>query len=175
MSDDASKSAADEFLADLRKNVGATGTPQVARDPVNVATIRNWCDAMSETNPYFTDPDAAAAGTHGGSSPHPAMLNVWTMPGLRMGRRPGRDPRDPNAGVYGKLDAAGFVSVVATNCEHVYHRYLRPGDLLTGTQKLVDVSEPRRRPGSASGTSSPPRPSTTISTANTSVRCSSAS
>ncbi|MDH5236366.1 MAG: MaoC family dehydratase N-terminal domain-containing protein, partial [Acidimicrobiia bacterium] len=144
MSDDASKSAADEFLADLRRNVGATGTPQVARDPVNGATIRNWCDAMSETNAYFTDPDAAAAGPHGGLVAPPAMLNAWTMPGLRAGRRPGRDPRDPNAGVYGKLDAAGFVSVVATNSEHVYRRYLRPGDHLTGTQKLVDVSAEKK-------------------------------
>ncbi|MDH3705741.1 MAG: MaoC family dehydratase N-terminal domain-containing protein [Acidimicrobiia bacterium] len=136
----------DEFLADLQATVGASGTPQVARDPVNEATIRDWCDAMGEANPLFTDWEAAQAGPHGGLVAPPAMLNVWTMAGLHLGRRPTRDPRDPNAGAYGKLDAAGFTSVVATNSEQVYHRYLRPGDLLTGTQKLVDVS-PEKKTG----------------------------
>ena len=39
---------ADAFLALLRAEVGRAGTPQPARDPVNVSTIRNWCDAMAE-------------------------------------------------------------------------------------------------------------------------------
>jgi acyl dehydratase len=38
------------------------------------------------------------------------------------------------------LDAAGFTSVIATNSEHEYLRYLRPGDLLHGHNELVDVS-----------------------------------
>ena len=55
-----------EFVGPLRTHVGASGTPRVARDPVNEPSIRNWCDAMSEANPYFTDPAAAAGGPHGG-------------------------------------------------------------------------------------------------------------
>lgn len=140
----ADKPATDQFLDHLRATIGAAGTPQVARDPVNVSTIHNWCDAMAEANPYFTDPDAAAAGPHGALVAPPAMLNVWTMGGLRTGRRRTRDPNDPTAGVYGTLDAAGFTGVVATNSEQVYDRYLRPDDRLTGTQVLVDVSPEKK-------------------------------
>ena len=39
------------------------------------------------------------------------------------------------------LDEAGFVSVVATNVEYVFHRYLKLGDVISGRTKLVDVSE----------------------------------
>jgi acyl dehydratase len=42
------------------------------------------------------------------------------------------------------LDAAGFTSVIATNSEHEYVRYLRPGDLLLGYSELVDVSEEKQ-------------------------------
>lgn len=139
--DDTTEADKAAFLARLRSQVGRTGSPQLARDPVNVPTIRNWCDAMSEANPHFTDADVAAEGIHGGIVAPPATLNVWTMPGLRMGAQPPRDPNEPSAGVYTLLDEAGFVSVVATNSEQVYHRYLRPGDVLTGVTKLVDVSE----------------------------------
>ena len=50
MADDIDK---DEFLEMLRSQVGKTGSPMVARDPVNQSTIRNWCDAMAEHNPYY--------------------------------------------------------------------------------------------------------------------------
>lgn len=140
MTEDSSDAARAEFLDGLRAMVGQTGSAQVARDPVNLPTVRNWCDAMSEANPYFTDPEAAASGPHGGLVAPPAMLNVWTMAGLTMGSKPRRSGDEPSSGVYRKLDAAGFSSVVATNSEHVYDRYLRPGDLLSSTTTLTDVS-----------------------------------
>ncbi|HEV8297618.1 MAG TPA: OB-fold domain-containing protein [Acidimicrobiales bacterium] len=129
------------FLKQLRANVGATGTPLRARDAVNQAMIRHWCDAMEDANPSYTDPDRAAAGPHGGIVAPPTMLNAWTMIGNIP--RP-LDPNDPQGGVNALLDRSGYVGVVATNCEHVYKRYLRLGDLITGTQKLVDVSEEKQ-------------------------------
>src|ERR1044072_3115241 len=39
------------------------------------------------------------------------------------------------------LEEAGFVGVVAVNSELEIVRYLRPGDVLTNTQTLEDVSE----------------------------------
>jgi uncharacterized protein len=130
-----------EFVEQLRTHVGASGTPRVARDPVNEPTIRNWCDAMSESNPYFTNPAAAADGPHGGVIAPAAMLNVWSMAGLHLGGTPPRDPNEPRVGVYQRLDAAGFSSVVATNSDLYFDRCLRPGDLLTDTTRLLDVSE----------------------------------
>jgi uncharacterized OB-fold protein len=129
-----------QFLEKLRAMVGQTGSSQVARDPVNLPTIRNWCDAMAEANPSFTDFDAAQSGPHGELVAPPAMLNVWTMSGLVMASQPRRSNDEPSSGVYSMLDQAGFSSVVATNSEQVYDRYLRPGDLLSSETKLVDVS-----------------------------------
>lgn len=129
------------FLQKLRTNVGATGTPFRARDAVNQPMIRHWCDAMGDANPNYTDPAFAAAGPHGGIVAPPTMLNAWTMAGNIP--RP-VDPSDPQRSATALLDAAGFVGVVASNCEHVYRRYLRPGDVITGTQKLVDVSEEKQ-------------------------------
>ena len=152
MADDIDK---DEFLETLRSQVGKTGSPMVARDPVNQSTIRNWCDAMAEHNPYYTVPEIAEDGPFGGIVAPPAMLQVWTMTGL-VPRSPGTNPAyggdlqlgeqeevlpEPSTSTYELLNEAGFGSVVATNCEYVFHRYLRPGDLVTGTTKVVDVSE----------------------------------
>lgn len=131
----------DALLDQLRRHVGATGTPKTARDAVSLPVIRTWCDAMSEANPLFVDSDAAEAGPHGGLVAPPAMLNAWTMTGLHMGAPPPRDAADPSAAVYQMLTDAGYPGVVATNSDQVYHRYLRPGDVLTGTTKLVEVSD----------------------------------
>jgi len=111
----------------------------VARDPVNAAMIRHCCDAMTDHNPVYTDPDCAANSSHGAVVAPPAMLNAWTMPGL-----PGRGDNDESTSPMRALDAAGFTSVIATNSEHEYLRYLRLGDRLSGSAELVDVSEEKQ-------------------------------
>jgi acyl dehydratase len=127
------------LFARLRAMIGAKNAPEVARDPVNGAMIRHWCDAMEDANPVYTDPEVAAKSIHGGIVAPPAMLNAWTMPGL-----PGRRRNDTSTSPLRALDEAGFSSVIATNSEHEYLRYLRPGDLLHGHNELVDVSEEKR-------------------------------
>jgi uncharacterized OB-fold protein len=42
------------------------------------------------------------------------------------------------------LDGAGFTSVVATNSEQEYHRYLRPGEQVTVRSSLEEVTGPKR-------------------------------
>jgi uncharacterized OB-fold protein len=42
------------------------------------------------------------------------------------------------------VDAEGYVGVVATNCEQTYHRYLRPGDLLTVSSEVESIAGPKR-------------------------------
>jgi uncharacterized OB-fold protein/acyl dehydratase len=42
------------------------------------------------------------------------------------------------------LDNAGFTSVVATNCDQVYLRYLRHGERLTVRASLLDVTGPKQ-------------------------------
>jgi acyl dehydratase len=119
----------------LRALVGPAGIPDVARDPVNLSMIRHWCDAMGDANPVYTDAERAAKSVHGGLVAPPAMLNAWTMPGL-----PGRPRTGAAMSPMRLLDEAGFTSVIATNSEHEYLRYLRLGERLHGENELVEVS-----------------------------------
>jgi uncharacterized OB-fold protein len=103
-------------------------TPRPARDPVNVPMVRNWTEALGDANPAY--PDLAP----------PAMAQVWTMPGLH-GQRSGDDPLAVMSAV---LDEAGYTSVVATNCEQTYARYLRPGEHVAVRSRLTGVVGPKR-------------------------------
>jgi len=120
---DAIRAAADRIAA------AGESKPRLARDPVNLPMIRNWLEAIG-------DP-----GTPEGSrTAPPAMIQVWTMPGLHGARA----DDDPLAAVTALLDEAGYAAVVATNCDQAYHRYVRLGEQLAVSARLVDVTGPKR-------------------------------
>ncbi|MEU0536518.1 bifunctional MaoC family dehydratase N-terminal/OB-fold nucleic acid binding domain-containing protein [Amycolatopsis tolypomycina] len=114
--------------------------PRLARDPVNQAMVNNWVEAIGDRNPVYTDPEFAAASVHKGLVAPPAMAQVWTMGGLNVPR--GSD--DPLGLMMELLDEAGFTSVVATNSEQTYHRYLRPGEQVEARTRLEDVVGPKK-------------------------------
>jgi len=101
--------------------------PRAARDPVNLPMIRNWTEALGGGDP---DPETAP----------PGMIQVWTMPGL-YGVRGDDDPLGQMSQV---LDEAGYTSVVATDCDQTYHRYLKLGEQLSVRARLLDVAGPKR-------------------------------
>ncbi|WP_440101758.1 bifunctional MaoC family dehydratase N-terminal/OB-fold nucleic acid binding domain-containing protein [Streptosporangium sp. H16] len=111
-------------------------------DPVNLPMIRHWTDAMGDANPLYTDPEAAAAGVHGGIVAPPAMIQVWTMPGVDGSRR--KRPGTPVDAVLAMLDGNGYTGVVATNCEQTYHRYVRLGESLVPATRLTGITGPKR-------------------------------
>jgi len=132
--------------AELRKRldavVGQKDKPSVGRDPVNQPMIRHWCDAVGDRNPVYTDPEFAARSVHGGIVAPPTMVQAWIMLGLvppeqRLGGGPLRE-------VMTLLDAAGYTSVVATNCQQEYRRYLVPGDLITITSEVSSISDEKQ-------------------------------
>lgn len=140
------------LVAQARQHVGsAPSDRRAARDDVNVAMINHWADALDDRNPVYTDPVAAAATRHGGIIAPPAMLGTWTMDG-NTGAANVWEPRPP-AGentvgdpgprdhVLRSLEQAGYTAVVATNYEQTYVRQLRPGDRLTETLTVEDLSE----------------------------------
>jgi uncharacterized OB-fold protein/acyl dehydratase len=140
----------DELWEQLRRFVGRpTGPPFTARDPVNLPMIRHWCDAMGDLNPVYTDPEAAAGSVHGGIVAPPTMMQAWEMKGLRPPPSTG-DEEDVHGQLMRTLDSAGYASVVATNCEQEYFRYLRPGDLVTASAVIEDIS-PKKRTGLGDG------------------------
>jgi uncharacterized protein len=114
--------------------------PRQARDPVNLPMIRNWAEAIGDANPVYTDAGAATRSAHGGLVAPPAMAQVWTMRGLH----PRADDDDPLGLMSAVLDEAGFTSVVATNCEQEYRRYLRHGEQLEVRSRLESVTGPKR-------------------------------
>ncbi len=101
---------------------------RAGRDPVNLPMARNWTEAIGDTNPLY---DTVAP---------PAMAQVWTMYGLH-GTRPDDDPLGAMVAV---LDEAGYTSVVATNCDQTYHRYLRYGEEVAISSTLDSVVGPKR-------------------------------
>lgn len=131
-----------EGIRAVGERIAAAGEsePRLARDPVNLPIIENWIEAIGDTNPVYTDPDFAAASVHGGLVAPPAMIQVWTMQGQR---REG-DRTDPTGLMVSALNEAGYTSVVATNCDQAYHRYLRHGEQLTVRTSLLDLTGPKR-------------------------------
>lgn len=128
----------------LQEFVGrAYGEPTVARDPVNVPMIRHLTDALGDRNPVYTDEAFAERSVHGGIVAPATSLQVWTMQGLpQQDREP--DPDDAQWRLMHLLESHGYVGVVATDCEQTYHRFLRPGDLLTTTSEVESVVGPKR-------------------------------
>jgi 3-oxo-4,17-pregnadiene-20-carboxyl-CoA hydratase alpha subunit len=127
-----------EAVAEI-KAAGAA-KPRAARDPVNQPTINNWVEAIGDSNPIYVDESAARAAGHPGIVAPPAMIQVWTMFGLG-GERPADDPMGP---IMKLFDDAGYVGVVATNCEQTYHRYLQPGEQVSITSEMGDVVGPKQ-------------------------------
>jgi uncharacterized OB-fold protein/acyl dehydratase len=132
----------DAFLEKARSFEGrSVGSPELGTDPVNQPMIRHWCEAIGDDNPIYTDPEAAAQSAHGGVVAPPVMLQAWVMRGIKPRPTSGGNARDELMAI---LDAAGFSSVVATDCEQEYHRYLRPGDHLSMTSTVESISEEKK-------------------------------
>lgn len=126
--------AADRVRAD------GPSAPRPGRDPVNLPMIRNWLEAIGDDNPVYTDEAAAIAAGHDGLVAPPAMAQVWTMRGLGAER----EKDDPLGRMTQILDDAGYTSVVATNCDQIYHRYLRHGEEVTIESTLEEVVGPKK-------------------------------
>ena len=137
---------------DLQKALDAfagtqDGAPGSCPYPVNEPMIHQWCDAIGDRNPAYLDESAAREAGHEGLIAPPAMLQAWTMRGLR----PPTAEEEAHAAAAGDrksaletLDEAGFTSVVATNCEQEYFRPLLPGDQLTHEVTIESISSEKK-------------------------------
>jgi uncharacterized OB-fold protein len=98
------------------------------RDPVNLPMVRNWLEALGDRSSAYAE-----------VAP-PAMAQVWTMGGLHHTRA----DDDPLGAMLAVLDEAGYTSIVATDCEQTYHRYLRYGEEVALAARLESVIGPKR-------------------------------
>jgi uncharacterized OB-fold protein/acyl dehydratase len=116
------------------------GAPEAARDAVNEAMIRQWCEALGDANPVYTDPGAAKASVHAGIVAPPTMLQAWILPGMEMARPMEKQRQDLQKELHLLLNANGYPAVVATDCEQEYSRYLKPGDRVSATTVIESIS-----------------------------------
>ena len=131
----------------------SAGSEVVAPDPVNQAMIRHWVEAMGDDNPVYVDEQAARAAGFSSVVAPASMLQAWTMRGYRRSMEIDRaratgsssgPSGDALEELFGALDAAGFTSVVATDCEQEYLRPLVVGDLLRARSVIETVSAEKR-------------------------------
>ena len=131
-----------EEITQAADRIKASGKskPRKGRHPVNQPMVDHWLDAIGDKNPIYVDEAAAKGAGHPGVVAPPAMIQVWTMAGLGGVRA----DDDPLARILGLFDDAGYIGVVATNCEQTYHRYLRQGEEVSVTAELTDVLGPKQ-------------------------------
>lgn len=119
---------------ELRARIGETRS-YTAPEPLSAASIRYYAVAVGDTNPVYTDPDAAkAAGWRDVVAP-PTLLcdsNQYLADAVR--------------------DDDGFAGhswgIAPPNCRmvrggnrYVFHRPAHPGDTVTVTWRLLDMTE----------------------------------
>ncbi|WP_327170759.1 MaoC family dehydratase N-terminal domain-containing protein [Streptomyces sp. NBC_01336] len=116
-----------------------------AQDPVNQPMIRHWAEAMGDTNPVYTDAEAARATGREAVVAPASMIQAWTMRGYaattapRSGGRP-----DGFDELVALLDEGGYTSVVATDSEFTFLRELTPGDHVAVRESVESVSAEKR-------------------------------
>lgn len=141
MSTDATPGSKQDLEQKLAAYVGIEiGPPAPAPEPVNESMIRHWCEAMGDANPVYVDAAAASRSVHQGLVAPPTMLQGWTLRGIEMAD-PTQMRRNKQTELHELLSSYGYTSVVATNCDQTYVRYLRPGDRLTATTTIESISE----------------------------------
>jgi len=136
---DSTPEAKAAFYAELQTYVGLeVGEPTPGPDEVNAPMIRHLVEAVGDRNPIYTNPELAADSIHGGIVAPPTMLQAWVMRGIDGPARGGNGPYEKMNQL---LFSRGFTSVLGTNSEQSYKRYLRPGDHLTMRTVIDSISD----------------------------------
>jgi uncharacterized OB-fold protein len=121
----------DELMAGVAEmQERGEAAPRLALDAVNGPMIRHWVEAIGDADPRYAGADPVAP---------PAMAQVWTMFGLD----PHRPDGDPLHGTMKLLDEAGYTSVLGTDCDQTYARFLRSGERVAITSRLESVVGPK--------------------------------
>ncbi len=133
-------SAIDDIRAAAEK-VKADGKskPRVGRHPVNQPMI-DHCSTPSATRIRSTSTRRRPR-----RPPSRHRCAAGDDPGLDDDGPGGvRPDDDPLGKIITLFDEAGYIGVVATNCEQTYHRYLRPGEEVSVSAELTDVVARKR-------------------------------
>ena len=119
----------------------------VARDAVTASAIRTWCDAMGERNTIYLDRDVARAAGYADVIAPPAMLHVWTMPGLEPDRPYTAGPArtgDLDESVRATLANMGYPGTLAASTDQEFLAPLVVGARLCAEDEYVAASEEKQ-------------------------------
>jgi acyl dehydratase len=119
----------------------------VARDAVTASAIRSWCDAMGERNPIYLDDEAARAAGYPAVIAPPAMLQVWTMPGLEPDRPYTAGPArsgDLDETVRATLGQLGYHGTLAAVIDQDFQAALVVGDRVIAEAEYIGASEEKQ-------------------------------
>lgn len=125
---------------DLETLIGYEGPRVEGIDEVCQPMIRQWCEAMQDGNPLYTDPEYAGKSKYGRTVAPPAMLLSWAMNPLWPPREPPRGPLDQAMEI---LDQAGFTQIIIVGSTQRYLKPLFPGDQVSFSYRLQKVSDER--------------------------------
>ena len=128
----------DLYHQQLARFVGGESPLIESVDAVCPQMIRHWVEVMQDTNPAYTDPDWAATSRHGGTVAPPSMMQSWTLSPLWPPQEAAALPIAPLDEV---LAEHGFTEVVATNQSQQVVRLARPGDVVSYSVRLANVTE----------------------------------
>lgn len=115
-----------------------------AQDPVNQPMIRHWAEAMGDTNPVYTDAEAARATGREGVVAPASMVQAWTMRGYAATVDPPEGAACGFDELVALLDEGGYGSVVATDSEFTFLRELAPGDHIAVRESVESVSAEKK-------------------------------
>lgn len=119
--------------------IGAVSGPHSAQIEVSATLIKLFCAAVQDPNPQYWDEDVV-----GGIVAPPAMLMTWLMP---LEWTP-TGQRSENL-LAATVPLPGAILINVSN-EAEFHADARPGDKLSVTERLVEVS-PRKTTSVGSG------------------------
>lgn len=120
--------------------IDQTRYPETAGFPVERGYIWTSCASVENGNPLFWDDAVASELTRGPIAP-PTTLSLWFRPHHWQPGQAGQ--RLPLQVHFDLKDRLGLPEAVMTESEVVFHQPVRPGDVISTSQVLRSVSEPK--------------------------------
>jgi acyl dehydratase len=120
--------------------IGETRYPETADFPVERGYIWTACASVENGNPLFWD-DAVAADVTGGPVAPPSTLSLWFRP---HHWQPGpTEQRLPLQAHFDLKERLGLPEAIMSDSEVAFHAPVRPGDVISTSQVLRSLSEPK--------------------------------
>ncbi|MGH9211094.1 MAG: FAS1-like dehydratase domain-containing protein [Acidimicrobiales bacterium] len=126
--------------ADVGRWIGQERHGQTANFPVERGYLWTLLASVENGNPLFWDDEVAAELTDGPIAP-PTTLSLWFRPHFW---EPGQgEPRNPLPTHFELKDRLGLPEAVMTDSVTVFHDPVRPGDVISTSEVLRSVSDPK--------------------------------